>query len=600
MNVGRNQCRATAILCADWARDLRRRSVWLADVASRFVRRVPGSDWSFEAVLREAKRQGHDSRVLATFDVPLGVPESYFGAALRNSSTDFPGFLQFLAFAQTIPGFFDQARTPAQWSVFRPFFSVPGEKEGLNAFVQAAAEQGVSLQRSIDRLTGAKPLFVKSGIPGSVGSATCALWQELGSLLADRDRKSRVWPFEGILDDLLASAPVTVAEIYPRAAYATALLDEPPANRPRLMIAKTDKEMRKEAVAALRKGEWVRNWAVQIQDSTAAESNEDDFDACFTAAALLRCVLEGLPMHAVPLESPMIEGGMLGTGSVNLALPERTFAESVRSRSRTRSVKTQSKKVGVKTFRCPIPKCKKVFIGSRSGWDGHVGSVSIHPNWHPELVSPADRISQFQEEFPDFFHREYGVEVAGGRATRESHESYDLSEHRHRFAVWAAARAAQRGFTTVGNLRDALDATDLRRVAFAPQSRQLTAEQFDALHRRWCSAICAYLRSRDIACVTYGRAAKLVAVYLKTVVIMGKGWDFSLGRNAHPPIDRTLLQRLAASDRITSPHKTAWRSINWTQLEEADYYTLVEQLRAVLSQEAPFWTIEEFWEPSDE
>jgi hypothetical protein len=37
-------------------------------------------------------------------------------------------------------------------------------------------------------------------------------------------------------------------------------------------------------------------------------------------------------------------------------------------------------------------------------------------------------------------------------------------EHRHRFAVWAAARAAQRGFVTVEKLRDALEATDI--VAF--------------------------------------------------------------------------------------------------------------------------------------
>jgi hypothetical protein len=288
---------------------------------------------------------------------------------------------------------------------------------------------------------------------------------------------------------------------------------------------------------------------------------------------------------------------MLGTGSVNLALPERTFAESVRSRSKMRSLRPQFRRI-LKTFRCPIPECKKVFIGSRGGWDGHVGSASIHPNWHPELISPADRIRQFHGEFPDFFHREYGVEVAGENATGESDEAYDISEHRHRFAVWAAARAAQRGFTTVGNLRDALEATDIRQVAFAAKSRHVTAEQFDALHRRWCSAISAYLRSRDIANVTYGRSAKLVAVYLKTIVIMGENWDSPLGRHMHPPIDRTLLQRLASSDRVTLPHKVEWRLITWTQLGESDYYRLVEQLRSAIPQDAPFWTIEESWEPS--
>jgi len=46
---------------------------------------------------------------------------------------------------------------------------------------------------------------------------------------------------------------------------------------------------------------------------------------------------------------------------------------------------------------------------------------------------------------------------------------YDLAEHRHRFAVWAAARAAQRGFTTVKNLRAALQAADIRAVSCCSQ-----------------------------------------------------------------------------------------------------------------------------------
>lgn len=177
--------------------------------------------------------------------------------------------------------------------------------------------------------------------------------------------------------------------------------------------------------------------------------------------------------------------------------------------------------------------------------------------------------------------------------------SYDLSEHRHRFAVWAAARASQRGFTTVENLRDALQATDIRKVLSAPQTLQLSAGEFDALHRRWCSSICSSLRQRGIAKVTYGRAAKLIAVYLKATVIMSDGCNSSLGRNLYPPIDRILLHGLASSDRITSPHKAAWRLINWTQLDEPGYNQLIGQLKGAISDDAPFWTIEEYWEPSD-
>jgi hypothetical protein len=177
--------------------------------------------------------------------------------------------------------------------------------------------------------------------------------------------------------------------------------------------------------------------------------------------------------------------------------------------------------------------------------------------------------------------------------------SYDLSEHRHRFAVWAAARASQRGFTKVKNLREALQETDIRTVLSAPQTFQLSAVEFDGLYRRWCSSICSSLEQDRIANVTYGRAAKLVAVYLKATVIMGDGCNSSFGRNLHPPIDRRLLHGLASSDRITSPHKSSWRSINWTQLGKGAYDNLIGQLRSALPDDAPFWTIEEYWEPSD-
>jgi hypothetical protein len=68
----------------------------------------------------------------------------------------------------------------------------------------------------------------------------------------------------------------------------------------------------------------------------------------------------------------------------------------------------------------------------------------------------------------------------------------------------------------------------------------------------------------------------------------------------HPPIDRTLLQNLAAAPRIESPHKVAWRTTSWTRLTEPDYYQLVAQLRAILPEGTPFWMLEQFWSPTEE
>ena len=109
----------------------------------------------------------------------------------------------------------------------------------------------VDMYRQIDRMTGAKAVFIKSGVPGSVGSAACALWQELASQLT-AERTFNVWPFEGELQKLLQSTSVVVGVMYPRAAYATALLDAPPTSRAPMVVAKTDAGVRREAIATLR------------------------------------------------------------------------------------------------------------------------------------------------------------------------------------------------------------------------------------------------------------------------------------------------------------------------------------------------------------
>ena len=79
---------------------------------------------------------------------------------------------------------------------------------------------------------------------------------------------------------------------------------------------------------------------------------------------------------------------------------------------------------------------------------------------------------------------------------------------------------------------------------------------------------------------------------------MGDACDSPLGRNLHPPIDRILLKSLSKSTLGSSRNRESWDSIKWTQLKELDYYRLIGQLREAIG-EAPFWTIEEYWEPSE-
>ena len=248
-----------AILCADWAKESGKRAVYVADVPTRTIRRLAGNRWSLSAVLDEAKRLSGQGSVLATFDLPLGVPKSYLDTAATLPSRGTLGsFLDLLTEARSAPGFFDATTVASAWKIKQPFFSVPAGSGGLRSYVESAARQGVDLYRMIDRRTGAKTPFAKSGIPGTVGSAACALWKELGSRLKD-NRGFKVWPFEGDLDALLRSSPVVLGEIYPRAAYATALIDGPIDKRPRLFLAKGDPRVRQVAVGNLQSAKWVRH-----------------------------------------------------------------------------------------------------------------------------------------------------------------------------------------------------------------------------------------------------------------------------------------------------------------------------------------------------
>lgn len=185
--------------------------------------------------------------------------------------------------------------------------------------------------------------------------------------------------------------------------------------------------------------------------------------------------------------------------------------------------------------------------------------------------------------------------------TRESLPAeYGIEEHRHRFSMWAAARAAQRGFTDVNRLRTALESSGVREFLRTCNLDAIDTVGFDALHRAWCRAIVASLIHGGVEKVTFGRAAKLVAVYMKSVVVIGIGCGSRLSSVAHPPIDGILLSAASRSPSVISGYKADWARVRWTTLDEESYYRLIGQLRAVLAPGEPFWMLERFWTVTDE
>lgn len=185
---------------------------------------------------------------------------------------------------------------------------------------------------------------------------------------------------------------------------------------------------------------------------------------------------------------------------------------------------------------------------------------------------------------------------------------YDIQEHRHRFAVWAAARAVARGFTTTEKVKRAIEASDLRDLVFSSPTKWPT-EGVDELHQKWVDQILTKLeedgvfnegpdkKNRVRKEQSYGRAAKIIAVYLKTCLLMCPHVDHDFHSLIHPPIDRTLLQELSNRPEF-SKYKSRWRPVatRWTQLTKKEYLELIASFREA-GLDRPFWTIERYWHP---
>lgn len=77
-------------------------------------------------------------------------------------------------------------------------------------------------------------------------------------------------------------------------------------------LAKTQPHVRAEALRALRAARGTWRPSIRLAGLDEAAANEDDFDACLTAVALLRVTLHGTLLASAPLVDAQVEGGILG------------------------------------------------------------------------------------------------------------------------------------------------------------------------------------------------------------------------------------------------------------------------------------------------
>ncbi|RYE54865.1 MAG: hypothetical protein EOP48_11375 [Sphingobacteriales bacterium] len=96
-----------------------------------------------------------------------------------------------------------------------------------------------------------------------------------------------------------------------------------------------------------------------------------------------------------------------------------------------------------------------------------------------------------------------------------------------------------------------------------------------------------FFSSLEVPC-SFGRAAKIVAIYLKTAVVIPSGGKGEKAAIIHPPIDRILLTAIA-----TQHKDVRLMSVPWTRLSNTDYE---EIRRKILEHVGHFnWQTETFW-----
>ena len=146
------------------------------------------------------------------------------------------------------------------------------------------------------------------------------------------------------------------------------------------------------------------------------------------------------------------------------------------------------------------------------------------------------------------------------------------------------------------NLRRALEECGVRQFLSSCDLNSMDEASFDTHHRSWCGKIMSCLKNLKVENVTFGRAAKLVAIHVKSVVVLGGKHETALAGVAHPPIDRTLLRRVAEEVKGA---RLKWKSTSWTTLDQDDYSRLIRELRTIIPEE-PFWMLEQYWTGTDE
>lgn len=176
---------------------------------------------------------------------------------------------------------------------------------------------------------------------------------------------------------------------------------------------------------------------------------------------------------------------------------------------------------------------------------------------------------------------------------------YLIDLHKHRYAAWAAGRAANTSTCRFNVLQGKrlIESIGLHRLGGDPEQLPAPGE-IDAIHRAWRESAICHSAELSLTGFGHGVAAKLINVYLKGIFVCGGHEDHSKVGALHPPIDSLLLNGLYGSDEpqimaLRGVWKRA-RQIRWSKFGSLEYEDVISAVRSAMTGR-PLWEIERYW-----
>ena len=173
---------------------------------------------------------------------------------------------------------------------------------------------------------------------------------------------------------------------------------------------------------------------------------------------------------------------------------------------------------------------------------------------------------------------------------------YTIEEHKHRYAAWAASRAASTKTCrfSAQQGKSIIETIGLH-MLIADPSILPRPENLDSRHRDWRTVAIHIANSIGLDTFTHGIAAKLINVYLKGAFVCA-GHEMHVNVAAlHPPIDSLLLDELYKGD--IGGQRKIWadaRKARRTKLDSEQYESVIGGIRSTMGAD-PLWHIERYW-----